>query len=139
MIIISVCLRVNIRKHTRKLSVSVFNSFLQSFYNKLLKPLLPYRLLQAHVHPIAISEIRRALRKIKRSNSLDGDGHSYRFFAYDYPALLNHLQIFFQSCLAQSLVPNSFVCSRVTSIQKRVKDPTSCVEYRPITVSCVFK
>ena len=73
---------------------SVFNSFLQSFYYKLLKPLLPYRLLQAHVQPVAISEIRRALRKIKRSNSLDGDGLSYRFFAYDCPALLNHLQIF---------------------------------------------
>ena len=51
---------------------TVFNSFLQSFYYNLLKPLLPYRLLQADVQPVAISEIHRALRKIKRSNSLDG-------------------------------------------------------------------
>ena len=32
-----------------KLVFSVFNNFLQSFYYKLLKPLLPHRLLQAHV------------------------------------------------------------------------------------------
>ena len=115
---------------------SVFNIFLQSFYYKFLIPLLLYRLLQAHVQPVAISEICRALRKIKRLNSLDGDGLSYRFFAYDCPALLNHLKIFFQSCLAQSLVPDSFLCGRVTSIQKRGKDPTSCVNYRPTTVSC---
>ena len=110
---------------------SVFNSFLRSFYYKSLKPLLPYRLLRAHVQPVAISEIRRALRKIKRSYSLDGDSLSYRFFAYDCPGLLNHLQIFFQSCLAQSLVPDSFLCGCVTSIQKRGKDPRS-------TVSCFF-
>ena len=102
----------------------------------MLKPLLPNRLLQAHVQPVAISEICRALRKIKCSNIFDGDGLSYRFIAYDCPALLNHLQIFFQSCLAQSLFPNSFLCGRVTSIQKWGKDPTSCVNYRPIIVLC---
>ena len=102
---------------------SVFNIFLQSFYYKFLIPLLLYRLLQAHVQPVAISEIRWALRKIKHSNSLDGDGLSYRFFAYDCPALLNNLQIFCQSYLAPSLVPDSFLCGLVTSIQNEARTP----------------
>jgi len=58
------------------------------------------------------------------------------FFVCDCPALLNHLQIIFQSCLAQLLVPDSFLCGRATSIQKRGKDHTSCTNYRPITISC---
>ena len=45
-------------------------------------------------------------------------------------------KIFFQSRLAPSLVSDSFLCCRVASIQKRSKDPTSCVNYCPITVSC---
>ena len=77
---LSCLLLANFVDHYKRV-FSVFNSFLQSFYYKLLKPLLPYRLLQAHVQPVAISEIRWALRKIKRSNSLDGDSLSYLFFA----------------------------------------------------------
>ena len=116
---------------------SVFKSFLQSFYYKILKPLLPYCLLQAHIQPVAMFDIRWALRKIQPSNSIDGEGLYYRLFAYNCPALLNHLQTLFQSCLAQSLVPDSFLCGRVRSILKQARTPFH-VQIIVLLQYCVF-
>ena len=73
---------------------------------------------------------------MNKSESLDSDGLCFKFFAYDCPELLKNLQLLFQMCLAQSVVPDSFLSGCISPIVKRGKDPSACSNYRPISVSC---
>ena len=115
---------------------SVFNQCVQKHFSNLLSSVLPVSVCQYRVPAISMSDLHWALKKVKRSDSPDCDGLCFRNFAYDCPLLLNHLQLLFQICIAQSLVPDSFLSGSVTPILKRGKDPDSCSNYRPITVSC---
>ena len=73
---------------------------------------------------------------MNKSESLDSDGLCFKFFAYDCPEPQKHLQLLFQMCLAQFVVPDSFLSSCISPIVKRGKALNACCNYRPINVSC---
>jgi len=79
--------------------------------------------------------ILRALKQVNKSESLDSDGLCFKLFTYNCPELLKHLPLLFQICLAQSIVPDSFLSRCISSIVKRDKDPSACSNYLPIAVS----
>jgi hypothetical protein len=83
-----------------------------------------------------MSDLYRALKKVKRSDFPDCNGLCFRNFSYDCQLLLKHLQLLFRICITQSLVPDSFLSDIVTHILKRGKFPDSFSNKRPITVSC---
>ena len=113
-----------------------FNINLQNHFTKLVYSILPIRINQCQVLSVESGVILRALMQVNKSESLDSDGLCFKFFAYDCPELLKHLQLLFQMCLAQSVVPDSFFSGCISPIVKRGKDPSACSNYRPITVSC---
>ena len=113
-----------------------FNINLQNHFTKLVNSILPIRINQSQVLLVESGVILWALKQVNKSESLDSDGLCFKFFAYDCPELLKHLQLLFQMCLAQSVVPDSFLSSCIAPIVKRGKDPSACSNYHPITVSC---
>ena len=115
---------------------STFNHSIQSMFSSLLHNTVPRVLRQVHILSISSGDIYRAFKSVKKSSAPDMDGLCYNHFTIKCPLLLTHIQLLFQMCLAQSLVPDSFLSGIVTSVLKKGKDADQCSSYRPITVSC---
>ena len=113
-----------------------FNANIQNHFTKLVNSILPIRINQSQELSVESGVILRALKQVNKSESVDSDGLCLKFFAYDCPELLKHLQLLFLMCLAQSIVPDSFLSGCISPTVKRDKDPSACSNYRPITVSC---
>ena len=79
----------------------LFNINLQNHFTKLVNSILPIRINQSQVLSVESGVILQALMQVNKSESLDSDGLCFKFFAYDCPKLLKHLQLLFQMCLAQ--------------------------------------
>jgi hypothetical protein len=92
---------------------------------------------QQNVIPISVDAIMASIKRLK-CQSYDIDGICAFHLNPHSKGLLSHLQLLFQMCLCNSVVPDSFLGGTVTSILKRGKDSNKCDSYRPITVACNF-
>ena len=87
---------------------------------------------------MSLDDIRSALKNVKRSPTMDSDGIFFHYFSYDCIAIIFRLQLLFQSSLAESIVPDSFLVEFFSSIPKRGKDLKNFSNYRPNTVLYFF-
>ena len=121
--------------HYRNIFIS-FNVNHQTHLTNLVNSTLPICINQSEVLSVESGIILRFLKQVNKSESLDSDGLCFKFFDYDCPELLKHLQLLFQVCLAQSVVPDSVLSGCISPIVKRGEDPSACSNYRPMTMSC---